>query len=432
MTIVCGGTQSVWRLNHGVTTRVRPAVALSHRFCVYGVLLCLAPGCTPGSSGGTDESGSGSTGASESLSDSTSTTDVDGGLDETEDGDSSSDSDSDSDSESNSDSDSGDTEDDAFRCRSHADCSGASPTCSELGTCVQCTAAHPFACSGGVPQCDPETNTCQACDSPILFDDAALETAVAQALGISDGPITPFDVAGFEALDARNRGITSLVGLECLRDLDTVDLGRNDIDDLWPLATKGGITHLVLDDNAITDLTPLSHSTQLVTLLLRGNTISDLTALADLTNLVTLLLSDNDVGEIDALAGLTNLDQLDLNNNQVEDLSAVENLSVLRRLTANGNNIADVGPVAGLSVLQTLHLSDNNISDVSPVGELPELWFLRLRDNAINDLSPLVPLASAHLVSLDVRGNPFDCDAHANNLALLAGETGGTVLHDCP
>ena len=72
---------------------------------------------------------------------------------------------------------------------------------------------------------------------------------------------------------------------------------------------------------SIRDLRGLEYCTSMTTLLLRSNKIQSITPLANLTNLTVLDLGDNIISEISALSGLFYLESLELwgANNDVRD-----------------------------------------------------------------------------------------------------------------
>ncbi len=155
----------------------------------------------------------------------------------------------------------------------------------------------------------------------VSFPDADLEVAVRDALGKPGGDITADDMATLGALDADDRGISDLSGLEHAVNLRDLDLEDNEISDLSPLANLTALRSLDLEDNEISDLRPLANLTALRSLDLEGNEISDLGPLANLTGLRDLGLEDNEISDLSPLANLTALRDLDLEGNEISDLS---------------------------------------------------------------------------------------------------------------
>ena len=88
--------------------------------------------------------------------------------------------------------------------------------------------------------------------APILaIEDPALRAAVEAALGkVSGEAVSPDELAGLQALDARNRGVRTLAGLEGAVSLEELDLGFNPLVDLWPLASLPALVSLNLDGAA--------------------------------------------------------------------------------------------------------------------------------------------------------------------------------------
>jgi Leucine-rich repeat (LRR) protein len=173
------------------------------------------------------------------------------------------------------------------------------------------------------------------------------------------------------------------------------------------------LTHLDASDRNITDLTGLEYATSLTTLDLVNNQIDDISPLAGLTSLTGLWLLDNQISDVSPLAGLTNLAGLGLNRNQIADISPLVGLTNLTLgLWLAHNQISDVSPLANLSSLAILELGDNGISQVSPLADLTSLTELYLWDNEIGDISPLVQnagLGAGDIVDLEL--NPLSSDS---------------------
>ncbi|MDP4180612.1 MAG: stalk domain-containing protein [Bacillota bacterium] len=118
----------------------------------------------------------------------------------------------------------------------------------------------------------------------------------------------------------------------------TEDIIRSDIDKIITLdATNKGITNLEGIENF----------TGLTQLYLSGNSITDVTPLGKLTNLNELMLCDNQLKDITPLANLKNLTMLSLLSNKITNISPLKNLSKLTSLHLEGNPIKDYSPVSG-------------------------------------------------------------------------------------
>ena len=198
--------------------------------------------------------------------------------------------------------------------------------------------------------------------------DSNLAAVIRETLGLdADAEITDTDMAALTELDASEREISDLTGLEHATNLTELDLRDNEITDIGALSDLTGLTFLHLGGNSISDLSALSDLTGLTHLYLGRNSISDLSALSGLTNLTHFSLARGDVTDISALSGLTNLVRLYLERNTISDLTPLTDLTDLKYLYLNRNNISDVSPLARLVNLEILRLSNNPILDTSPL-----------------------------------------------------------------
>ena len=122
----------------------------------------------------------------------------------------------------------------------------------------------------------------------------------------------------------------------------------------------------------------------LITLDLMKNQIVDLKPLATLTNLTYLSLEDNKIVDVKSLATLTNLEALGLGGNQIVDVKPLTTLTHLTNLGLYSNKIVDVKPLATLTNLEVLNLFGNQVVDVKPLTTLTHLTDLRLESNRIS------------------------------------------------
>jgi Leucine-rich repeat (LRR) protein len=257
--------------------------------------------------------------------------------------------------------------------------------------------------------------------APITFPDPNLEAAIREAVGKPTGSIYASDLAGLTVLDAMERGIDNLTGLEHCTSLTWLILDNNEVSDISPLAGLTNLAELDLYGNQISDVSPLASLTNLEWLSLIDNQISDISPLAGLTNLTNLHLSNNQISDISPLAGLTNLARLDLHDNQISSISPLAGLTNLGWLSLHHNEISGISPLAGLTNLTGLFLSNNQISDISPVARLANLTHLYLTYNQISDISPVASLTS--LVELDLPINQI------TDISPLAGLTNLIYLY---
>jgi len=183
-------------------------------------------------------------------------------------------------------------------------------------------------------------------EQPVYIPDENLKAAIEEALGLCDP--TPSDMLALVSLDASLRRIEDLTGLEYAKNLQYLDLSRNN-------NYGGGIYR------------------------------------------------------IDALSGLTSLEHLDLNNNYISDLSPIAGCKGLRYLDIHDNKISDISILSEMVYLETAYLYRNRISDISVLAGLDRLRLLHIHENQITDLSPLLGLR--HLEDLNVLQNPLSDQA---------------------
>ena len=169
-----------------------------------------------------------------------------------------------------------------------------------------------------VPSADP--------GAPVSIPDAGLRGRIASALGKpADAVIGANELAALAALDARDAGIADLTGLGHATNLVAIDLGRNPLTDLRPLAGLANLDALNLDATG-----------------------ADPWAVAALGGLERLSLRDNGIGDVSALAGLAKLRALDLAGNVIEDASPLAGLASLQALDLGGNRVEELSPLARL------------------------------------------------------------------------------------
>ena len=223
----------------------------------------------------------------------------------------------------------------------------------------------------------------------VHIPDVNLRAAIAEALGKSpNAPITAEDMQGLTRLDAPNRGIQDLTGLQVAPNLSFLHLADNEISDLSPIAGLINLQDLNVSSNRV-DLSPLSGLINLKYLFFTASNVSDLSPLSGLINLKAIHSWSHSISDLSPLAGLTKLELIDFCGGNISDLSPLSGLTSLKRLYLRGEKISDISPLAGFTGLTHLSLSENNISDISPLAGLTNLTWLNVADNDISDLSAL-------------------------------------------
>ena len=258
----------------------------------------------------------------------------------------------------------------------------------------------------------------------VHIPDPNLRAAIAETLGKNpNAPITVEEMKRLESLDAPNKGIRDLTGLQFATNLSELNLDNNEFSGISPLASlinlrelwineslvsdisplRGliNLTRLWLRRSLVSDLSPMAGLINLTSVSLRGNPISDISPLRGLTNLTELWVDDGtQVSDLSPLAGLINLERLDFSDNNVSDLSPLAGSINLRFFRTWGNPVSDLSPLAGLTKLEQVDICGADLSDLTPLASLTGLKELYLRSNGISDISPLATLAGLNRLNL--------------------------------
>jgi hypothetical protein len=270
-------------------------------------------------------------------------------------------------------------------------------------------------------------------EDPVEFSDPTLKAAVQDALWIWDP--TPTDMLSLtelvciQDLQERDKGISSLDGLEYATNLLLLNLRANQITDISPLSGLTNLRSLNLSQNEISDLSPLSSLTGLDYVNIHENRISDLSPLSTLDNVTTLICRFNEVSDPSPLSGMTGLSKVDFAGNQIADLSGLFALANVTLLILRNNQISDISALGSLTKLTSLDLGGNQVSDVRPLSDLGDLRTLNVQNNQISDISALAGLT--HLDYLDIRNNPLPQEAYDTDIPqIIANNPDLRIEHD--
>ena len=164
------------------------------------------------------------------------------------------------------------------------------------------------------------------------------------------------------------------------------------------------LTELDARERKIQDLRGLEHAPNLAYLYLSGNEIRSIKPLSGLTRLRVLRLTTNQIRDVRPLVGLPLLEQLTMGVNKIDDngVERLANLTRLKSLDLFGNQIRDINPLARLTTLEYLSLSYNDIQDITPLAGLVNLKSLYLKGNPIQDTVPLASLRKLRDVDIEI------------------------------
>ena len=236
-----------------------------------------------------------------------------------------------------------------------------------------------------------------------LIPDANLHAVIAETLGKAPGDsIAEADLARLTRIDADERGISDLTGLEHATKLERIEFRHNAISDLSPLKDLTRLNNIKLRGNRITDVSPLADLTNVDWLGLEENAITDLSPLRDLIKLNGIGISGNPISDVSPLASLVSLEGVAAWSTPISDFSPLSRLPRLRWIEfGNDRSVTKIPALKGLRALRRLEIRGTSISDLSSLAEFTQLQWLELVDNLISDVSPLVKLKNLETLNLD-------------------------------
>ena len=279
----------------------------------------------------------------------------------------------------------------------------------------------------------PPTDTTPTTPGAVVrIPDPNLRAAIAEELGKSpNAPIIVEDMERLRSLEAQNRGIKDLTGLQFATNLRSLFLGEwwhgtgNQISDLSPIAGLINLQKLWISNNPISDLTPVSGLTNLTDLVLNKTLVSDLSPVSGLTNLTRLSPGGSYISDLSPIAGLINLEDLYFpagpDDHNISDISPLAGLINLKFIASWGHTISDLSPLAGLTKLEKIDFCGGNISDLTPLAGLTNLKELYLVSEKVSDISPIAGLAG--LTRLNLESN------NVSDISPLRGLTNLTWLN---
>ena len=211
-----------------------------------------------------------------------------------------------------------------------------------------------------------------------------------------------------------------------------LDLSRNQISDLRPIAALKELRNLYLDGNPITDFSPLYGLSGLTTLSIGGIEITEealaalsaalpgcaihsedaVASVAEITlggstfraDVTALDLSNRSLTDISALSACRQLKRLDLTGNLISDLTPLVELPGLEELVVKDNMISDLRPLMSMRSLRLLNAEGNGITSTTALGMLASLKELHLAQNPVKDFSGLSKLSSLETLGLEETG----------------------------
>ncbi|MDA2923364.1 hypothetical protein MYX65_01700 [Acidobacteria bacterium AH-259-L09] len=206
------------------------------------------------------------------------------------------------------------------------------------------------------------------CIAEITFNDARLEAAVRDALGLEGAqPIPCAALEDLDVLDARGKDIEVIDGIQNIKNLVTLRLDDNSISSLGPVADLSLLRELTASNNQL-ESASLSNLKDLRFLGLSNNSITGELNVEGLTELVFVNVANNLIRSIRFEPSIS-LISLDVRNNMLRNLSSVAQLTRVDFLNGDSNLINTIQALAGSPDLHNLSLRNNRIVDIAPLEE---------------------------------------------------------------
>ncbi|CAL5985153.1 Internalin-A_(fragment) [Hexamita inflata] len=202
-------------------------------------------------------------------------------------------------------------------------------------------------------------------------------------------------------LQVKNCNVQNLDGIEQNKQLQTLYLYDNLIEDISPLRNLKFLTTLAINNNKTSDISLLNLLQNLKYLYANSNNIVDLSKIEELHFLETLYVSNNKIISLYGLQNLKYLKELYADRNQITYLYGIQHLKNLQMLKLIVNEISDISPVSGCSSLKCLLINDNQITDVSPLYLNRNLNYIDISYNFVDsegfvDLKKLNNIETMH------------------------------------
>ncbi|MBU3112699.1 leucine-rich repeat domain-containing protein [Clostridium lacusfryxellense] len=204
----------------------------------------------------------------------------------------------------------------------------------------------------------------------IKFEDFEVEKVVRKGIGNCNQPIYTWDVLGLTSLQIEQKGITSLEGVQALKNLNSIFIQKNNLKDVSPLKDLVNLRQIVILKNNIEDITPIYNLKQLEQLYIFENDIKDISGIDQLQNMKKLGFCDCKITNINELEQLINLKELLIDGNLVKDISVLHNHFELEKLYISNNLITSIRAVGKLKKLKVFHCGGNKIKNFKPLDKL--------------------------------------------------------------
>ena len=227
-------------------------------------------------------------------------------------------------------------------------------------------------------------------DNNVKIKDPNLEQVIREALDKPQGQLTVKEIERIRELDAENRGVKTLKGLEKVTNLNKWDLSNNQLKNIEGLNNLVTVKELDLSKNKLKNVNGLESLNKVKELYLNNNQLTAVDGLKNLSSsVITLALDNNQLSNIYGLIGLSRVQQLYLNDNQLTNIEGLKNLTITDYIVLHENKLKNVAGLSSLTKVNELDLSNNQLRDISGLNNLKEIEELYLDNNQLYTINHL-------------------------------------------
>jgi internalin A len=207
----------------------------------------------------------------------------------------------------------------------------------------------------------------------VNFPDTNLETVIRAKINKLTGTIYPADLRPVTILDASNKEITDITGLEWCLYLTFLDLSDNSVDNINPLRDISTLAELDITNNDMPLLDDDDKGTVNLGVISKLESKTEpckITYIAGNRYVITfadLSLEEEIRKAINKLSGtlygsdISHLTVLDASHCGISDVSGLEYLTSLTELKLNDNSISNISPLQNLTNLEILDITNNGM-----------------------------------------------------------------------
>jgi hypothetical protein len=213
----------------------------------------------------------------------------------------------------------------------------------------------------------------------------------------------------FLALSLNDKKLTSLIGVEKYRYLETISLRNNGLITVKELGQMSNLQHIDLAHNSLATIQDSLIEGQLISLDLSHNSLIQFPDISRFICLRELNLAHNSLKVLKNSEVNLNLKYLNLSGNQLNSLRNLMPMTGLRHLIISNCGLSNFEGLETFTSLEKVEASNNSVTELCHLQHLENLIHLNISQNSINDIGEIYCIQNLRfLCYLDARDNPFE------------------------